>query len=86
MTPTLPFWFKQRQCKTEPAGSGQAIKVTGPNLAESFLSIAPAESGQWKAALGFAADGPPVATAEGLPSAHAAWDAAFELYRERVIS
>jgi hypothetical protein len=27
-----------------------------------------------------------VATAEGFPSAPAAWEAAFELYRDRVIS
>ncbi len=86
MPPTLPFWFKQRQCKAEPAGSDNAVKVTGPNLAEAYLSIPPVEGGKWHAALRFAADGPLAASAEGLPSTPAAWDAAFELYRERVIS
>ena len=33
-----PFWFKQRQCKAEPAGDN-ALHVTGPNLPETFLRI-----------------------------------------------
>jgi hypothetical protein len=86
MPPTLPFWFKQRQCKAEPAGSDHAVKVTGPNLGEAFLTIAPENAGGWDANLRLAADGPPVATVGGLQSAPAAWEAAFELYRERVIS
>jgi hypothetical protein len=85
MPPTLPFWFKQRQCKAEPAGSDHVVKVSGPNLGEAFLSISPAQDGRWEASLRFTADGPPVATADGLPATTAAWDAAFELFRERVI-
>jgi hypothetical protein len=86
MPPTVPFWFKQRQCKAEPAGSDNSVKISGPNLADAYLGIAPAEAGQWTAALRVAADGPAVSTAEGLPSAAAAWDAAFELFRESVIN
>ncbi len=82
----MPFWFKQRQCKAEPAGSDQAIKVSGPNLGDAFLSIAPADAGNWNAALRFAADGPAAASLDGLPSAPAAWEAAFELYRDVVIN
>jgi hypothetical protein len=85
MPPTLPFWFKQRQCKTEPAGSDHAVKVSGPNLGETFLTIAPAGD-KWDAALRLTADGPTTASVEGLESAPAAWEAAFELYRERVIA
>jgi hypothetical protein len=85
MPPTLPFWFKQRQCKAEPAGSDHAIKVSGPNLGEAFLTIAPAGN-KWDAALRPTADEPPTASVEGLESAPAAWEAAFELYRERVIA
>jgi hypothetical protein len=85
MPPTVPFWFKQRQCKAEPAGSDNVVKVSGPNLGEAFLTIEPA-GGQWNAALRTSADGPAEATADGLPSASAAWEAAFELYRARVIA
>jgi hypothetical protein len=86
MPPTQPFWFKQRQCKAEPAGSDNAIKVSGPNLGESYLSIAPAEGGTWSASLRLGGDGPVVSSAERLASAAAAWEAAFELYRESVIN
>jgi len=86
MPPTQPFWFKQRQCKAEPAGSDNALKVSGPNLGEAFLTIAPDGAGRWDASLRLIADGPPVATVAGLPAAPAAWEAAFELYRERIIS
>ena len=34
----VPFWFKQRQCKTEPSGDN-AVKVTGPNLGEAHLRV-----------------------------------------------
>jgi hypothetical protein len=86
MPPTQPFWFKQRQCKVEPAGSDNAIKVSGPNLGEAFLGISPTANGLWDASLRLTADGPAIATAEGLSAAPAAWDAAFELFRERVIT
>jgi hypothetical protein len=86
MQPIVPFWFKQRQCKSEPAGSEHAIKVSGPNLGEAFLSISPSSGSDWTATLRFVADGPAIATADGLPNSTAAWDAAFELFRERVIA
>jgi hypothetical protein len=86
MQPILPFWFKQRQCKAEPADGDDTLKVSGPNLAEAFLRVVKGEAGTWKASLRLAADGPDVATADAeQPSAKAAWDAAFELYRARVI-
>ncbi len=51
-----PFWFKQRQCKAEPAGD-DTLRMTGPNLAETFLRIEPAGD-HWRATLRLTADGP----------------------------
>ncbi len=85
MEPILPFWFKQRQCKYEPAGDNM-LKVTGPNLGEAFVRIQPAGDGRWLAAFRRAADGPDLAVTEPtIPSQREAWDAAFELYRQNVI-
>ena len=39
MQPTPPFWFKQRQCKAEPAGSEYCLKVSGPNLGEAYIRV-----------------------------------------------
>ena len=84
MEPTAPFWFKQRQCKAEPAGE-HALRVTGPNLAETFLRIEPVGD-RWRAALRQTADGPDVSYSDPiLPTAEEAWQAAFELYRVRMI-
>jgi hypothetical protein len=83
MEPIQPFWFKQRQCKVEPAGEN-TLKVTGPNLPEAFLSVGSGPSG-WRAAVRLTADGPEVRVAENVPGPKEAWDAAFELFREQVI-
>ena len=84
--PVLPFWFKQRQCKAEPAGSDHVLRVTGPNLGEAFLAISSAPNGRWRAGLRKTADGPDVAATDAeIPSESEAWDAAFELYRTHVI-
>ena len=82
MEPIQPFWFKQRQCKAEPAGD--LWKVSGPNLVEAYLGVAPGEGGAWKATLRAAADGPVLVESEHA-SAKEAWEAAFEMYRTRVI-
>ena len=85
MGPILPFWFKQRQCKAEPAGEN-TLRVSGPNLGEAFLAIRREAGGLWRAALRQTADGPEVASADvDVPSEQDAWEAAFELYRNRVI-
>jgi hypothetical protein len=84
-SPIIPFWFKQRQCKAEPAGGDETLKVSGPNLGEAYLRVV-REGGVWKATLRTAADGPDIAGAETEhPNEKAAWEAAFELYRQRVI-
>jgi len=84
-TPIEPFWFKQRQCKAEQVAGRDMLRVSGPNLAEAFIHVR-REDGRWKVGLRKSADGDDVATAESeKPSEHAAWDAAFELYRTHVI-
>ena len=87
MPPTvLPSWFKQRQCKAEPAGSDHVLRLTGPNLGEAFISIRPTDNQRWQAALHLAPDGADVAVTEPeLETPRDAWDAAFELYRTHVI-
>lgn len=82
-----PFWFKQRQCKFEPVGTDNLIKVTGPNLGEAYLHVAADAAQSWKAGLRLSPEGPDVASAEASsPSSTAAWDVAFELYRTHVIA
>jgi hypothetical protein len=86
MQPITPFWFKQRQLKYEPAGSDTLLKITGPNLGEAFIRIQPTENHRWQAAFRRTADGPDEAITEAnIPGPREAWDAAFELYRQRVI-
>jgi hypothetical protein len=86
MPPTVPFWFKQRQCKAEPLGGDNQLKLTGPNLSDAYISVSRADNGRWRAALRLATDGPEVgATDAELPDETAAWEAAFELYRTHLI-
>jgi hypothetical protein len=85
MAPILPLWFKQRQCKAEPAGEN-TLRVSGPNLGEAFLNIRRDGNGLWRAALRQTADGPGVAQTEAeIPTEQDAWRAAFEVYRNHVI-
>jgi hypothetical protein len=77
----LPFWFKQRQCKAEPQGDTM-LKVSGPNLPEAYLYVIPADANSWRAGLRTTPDGADLATADAsVPTAKAAWEVAFELYR-----
>lgn len=86
MPPIYPFWFKQRQCKAEPAGDDNTLKVSGPNLGEAFIGIAKAEDGQWRAFLRSGADGPETAATDAeFANPSDAWEAAFELYRTSTI-
>jgi hypothetical protein len=83
---TPPFWFKQRQCKAEPAADG-SLKVSGPNLGEAYLRVAEGENKLWRAALRLTADGSDVAvTPDELPGPRQAWEVAYELYRTHVIT
>lgn len=83
--PTLPFWFKQRQAKLEPAGENK-YKVVAPQAAEAYIGIRQADAGHWSAFLRNTADGDEVlATEPTFLHPGAAWEAAFELYRQHVI-
>jgi hypothetical protein len=85
MEPIVPFWFKQRQCKAEPAGDN-VLRVSGPNLGDAYIVIRRAENGRWQAALRSAVDGADVAATDAeIGSSQEAWDAAFELYRDHLI-
>jgi hypothetical protein len=85
MEPIVPFWFKQRQCKAEPAGE-DVLRVSGPNLGDAYLLIRPAENNRWQAALRTTPDGHDVVATDGdIVSQQDAWDAAFELYRNQII-
>jgi hypothetical protein len=86
MPPILPFWFKQRQCKAEPAGDDNVLKVSGPNLGEAFIGIARSDNNRWRAFMRAAAAGPELAGTEPeLDNPLDAWEAAFELFRTQVI-
>jgi hypothetical protein len=85
-TPILPFWFKQRQCKAEPAGSDTLLKVSGPNLGETYLHIDPVEDGRWRAGLRLQPAGEDVALSQSAyDNPRVAWDVAFELFRTHFI-
>jgi hypothetical protein len=86
MQPILPFWFKQRQCKAEPAGAETVLKVSAPNLGEAFIFIEKKDNQRWRAGLRLTADGPDVtATGPDFDNPQAAWNVAFELFRQHVI-
>ena len=61
-------------------------RLTAPNQGEAFIAIRQGDNGQWSAALRQTADGPDVvATESEFATPGEAWEAAFELYRTRVI-
>jgi hypothetical protein len=82
--PVTPFWFKQRQCKMEPAGSDSTLKITAPNQREAYLAVRPVDGG-FQAALRLDPQGDDLATSPTLPASHQAWSWAFELYRTHVV-
>lgn len=86
MQPTLPSWFKYRQGKAEPAGEN-TLRLTAPNQQDAFISIRMGEGGRWSAVLRMTPDGPDVATTSPEFAKEVdAWEAAFELYRQVVIT
>jgi hypothetical protein len=85
MQPTLPFWFKQRQAKLDPAGEN-TFKATAPNQGEAYLHVWAGENGRWGAAVRVTLDGPNLdATGTEFETQDEAWEAAFELYRRTLV-
>lgn len=83
--PVLPFWFRQRQGKCEPAGA-ETFRLTAPNQQEAFISVRKEPDGNYRAVLRVTAEGPEAAVAEDVHgNEEDAWGAAFELYRTHVI-
>lgn len=86
MSLTVPYWVKQRQVKTEPAGEN-LYRLTAPNLAETFVGIRKAASGSWAGFVRSKADGDDIeATEPTFDNEPEAWYAAFELYRRHIIT
>jgi hypothetical protein len=85
--PALPFWMRQRQIKTEPAGDS-AVKLTAPNLPNHELQLEDAAPG-WKVRVyRLPAEGEKLLLAEReftAPGREAAWQNAYELFRQEVI-
>jgi len=86
MDPNLPTWFKYRQGKAEPVGEN-VLKLTAPNLSEAYIGIRRAENGQYHGVYRASVDGQDSAvTGTNFDSPDEAWGAAFELYRNLVVT
>ncbi|GIW79780.1 MAG: hypothetical protein KatS3mg105_1587 [Gemmatales bacterium] len=82
--PVAPFWFKQRQGQMEAIGD-HVLRLTAPNLPEAYIAIEQ-DNGHWKAALREKADGPDVEVSRHCyDTTFDAWNAAFEIYRNRIV-
>jgi hypothetical protein len=82
----LPYWFKQRQAKSQDLGQGQ-WKITGPNLPEAVIGVRMLENLKWQAYVRSAVDSPEIAQSDpDLPTARDAVAGAFELYRDRFVN
>lgn len=85
MAVAVPFWFKQRQGKMEPAGE-QTFRLSGPNLPAAILGLRKAGNGKLQGFLRENADGPDTAVTDPkFTSDYEAWEVAFEMYRQRMI-
>jgi hypothetical protein len=80
-----PSWFAYRQGKVEEV-SPALLKLTGPNLRESYIGIRPGEHGRFSAFVRHTPDGlDVVATGPDHATENDAWEAAFEIYRSAEI-
>jgi hypothetical protein len=85
MEPKPPFWFRQRQGKMEAAGA-DLYRLTAPNLGEAFIGIRKIDEGRWRPVFRLQSDGPDLdAPAIDLETPQEAWEAAFEVYRRRMV-
>ena len=86
MEPVAPFWFKQRQGSLEPAGEEQ-YRLMAPQLPPAFIHLARGDNNLWTAGLRLAAEEPDVAVTDvQYDNRQDAWGAAFELYRNHLVT
>jgi hypothetical protein len=82
MQPNLPFWFRQRQGKSEAIGD-ETLRLTAPNMAEAFVGIQRDADGRWRPLVRRTADGESLVPADAAyETPSEAWEAGFEVYRE----
>ena len=85
MQPTPPFWFRLRQGAMESVAP-EMYHLSAPNAAEAFIGIRPGVNGSWRPYLRLQKDGPDADAPEiDLATPQDAWEAAFELYRVRIV-
>lgn len=88
MAPTLPFWMVQRQIKQEVVND-TTVRLNGPNLPTCEVTVVPVTVGPgWRIAVDRLAE--PARehlahTEVQFDNSDAAWQAGYELYRQRVI-
>lgn len=87
-SPTLPFWMLQRQIVSESVND-QTVRLSGPVLPTCEVTVAPrAEGGGYRLVVERSGESGKslVAEAESTQAAaDAAWQSAFEIYRQHII-
>ena len=69
----------------EPVGP-ETYRLTGPNLQEALVSVRKADNGKYQGVVRLSADGPDLAVTEPVfDNLFEAWEATFELYRQKII-
>lgn len=88
MTPTPPFWLLQRQIKQEPVND-TTLRLTGPNLPTYDIAVVPVTTGPgYRVSVDRVGEGGATHIAHTevhFENIEAAWQAGYELYRQRVI-
>ncbi len=91
MLPPIPFWMRQRQIKVEPIND-TTVALKMPNLPTHELVLRPSENGAGYTAAVFClpttgeqkflvAERP-----SGVTETETAWQFAFELFRQKVVT
>jgi hypothetical protein len=82
MQPNLPFWFRQRQGKSD-AVTEEMLRLTAPNMPEAFVGIQKDGDGRWRPLVRRTVDGENLASADAtFETPTEAWEAGLEVYRE----
>ena len=87
--PPLPFWMHQRQLKADPMDDS-TLRLSGPNLQTYEIALVPVSVGPgWRVIItriGSEVERTTVMQTEiSFTAQDAAWQSAFELYRQHVI-